>query len=247
MNKSFIVKPVVISVIILFFLLIAKVFHIALPVQVTSTTQATELAVVGEGKVDVVPDSANVTVGITVSNVRNVADAQSQINTTNNAIIAAMQKLGIDKKNIKTANYSVYPTYDYETGRSITGYSADVQVTITTKDTQQVSQIIEAATAAGANTISGTSFKVSDPAKYREEARNQAIKNAREQAEKIAKNLGIKLGKVTNIVEAGGSSPVMPMYDRLQGGGGYGAAEAANLQEGTQTITSVVTLYFEKR
>lgn len=248
MNKTYILKPIVIGAIILFFLVVVKAFNIALPVQVTTSNRSSELAVTGEGKVDVVPDSANVTVGITVTNASTVDEAQQQINTVNNKIVAEMQKLGIDKKDIKTANYSIYPNYDYEGNRRITGYAADVQVTITTKNTQQVAQIVTAATTAGANTVSGTSFTVSDPAKYREAARNKAIENAKEQANKIAGSLGIKLGKVTNIVESNGTSPVYPMYDRMAGGGG-GVAQSAvpDFQEGSQTISSVVTLYFEKR
>lgn len=249
MAKTFIVKPFVIGAIILFFLVVIKAFNIALPVQVTNTQKSSELAVVGEGKVEVVPDSANVEVGISVTNAKTVDEAQQQINKVNNDIIVAMQKIGIEKKDIKTANYSVYPNYDYETGRSITGYGADVRVTITTKNTQQVSEIVTAATSAGANTISGTSFTVSDPAKYRQEARAAAIKNAREQANEIANSLGIKLGKVVNIVEASPSNPDFPIINEKMAFGGGASAQSAvpDFQEGTQTISSVVTLYFEKR
>lgn len=248
MSKAFILKPFVIGVIILFFLVVIKAFNIAFPVRVTTAT-AQDLAVVGEGKVEVVPDSANVEAGITVTNAATVEAAQSEINEVNNAIIAEMQKLGIDKKYIKTANYSIYPNYDFETGRRITGYAADVRVTITTKQIDQVSQIVSAATAAGANTISGTSFTVSDPAKYREAARNAAIENAKHQANAIAKSLGIKLGPVVNIVEASPSNPDFPIVNQKMAFGAGGAAESAvpDFQAGTQEISSVVTLYFEKR
>lgn len=246
MNKTLALQTLTIGLVVLVLLILIKVFGIAFPVTVTTSYKSSELAVSGEGKVDVVPDSANVDVGISVSNAKTVEDAQNQINTVNNAIVASMQKLGIDKKNIKTSNYSIYPNYDYETGRTITGYGADVYVTITTKNTQQVAQIVSEATKAGANTVSGTSFTVSDPGKYRADARKKAIENAKQQAEEIAKSLGITLGKVVNIVESNSGETPNPIYmERALGGAAQSAVP--DFQEGSQTISSVVTLYFEKK
>ncbi len=230
------------------FLVLVRVFNIAYPVMVMQTIKSTELSVVGEGKVDVVPDTAHIDVGVNVANVATVEAAQSQIDKTNNAVIAAMQKLGIPKENIQTSNYSIYPAYDYSEGRgdTITGYTGNVTISIKTKNIVQVSQVIEEATKAGANQVQGTRFEVEDPDKYRKEARDEAIKNAKAQAQELADNLGIKLGKVVNVVEysGGSSSPIMPyaMTEKGMGGGG-----APSIEPGSQTITSVVTLYFEKR
>jgi len=57
-----------------------------------------------------------VTLGIIVNNTQTVQEAQSQINTVNNAIISAMEKLGIQKEDISTSNYSISPNYNYEIG-----------------------------------------------------------------------------------------------------------------------------------
>jgi len=106
------------------------------------------------------------------------------------------------------------------------------------------SKVIETATTAGANQIQGSRFVVDKPELYREEAREKAIKNAKEQAEKMAKNLGIKLGKIVNIIESSPSQPIAfygKAYAEGLGGGG------PILEQGTQTVTSVVTLYFEKK
>lgn len=232
------------------FLVLVRVFNISYPVMVMQTNKSTELSVVGEGKVDVVPDTANIDVGINIANAATVEAAQSSIDKTNNAVIAAMQKLGIAKENIKTSNYSIYPAYDYSEGRgdTITGYTGNVTISIKTKNIGQVSQVIAEATKAGANQVQGTRFEVEDPDKYRKEARDEAIQNAKTQAQQLADSLDIKLGKVVNIVEySGGSSgPIMPFVnaaaDKAMGGGGGPAIEP-----GSQTITSVVTLYFEKR
>lgn len=248
MNKNTALGFGLTLVFVLLFLVIVKAFNIYYPVKVINTTTATELSVVGEGKVDVVPDTAYIDLGITVANAATVEEAQSTINKTNNAIIEALQKLNVRKEDVKTSNYSIYPnqTYDGNTPRT-TGYSGNVTVTVKAHETEQAGQIIEAATKAGANQVQGTRFVVENPEKYREEARTKAINNAKEQGSKLAKDLGIKLGRVVNIVEySPGTGGPMPMYDMAakQAIGGGGPAE---FQAGSQTITSVVTLYFEKK
>ena len=226
-----------------------KTLNISYPVTITSVTRSGELSVVGEGKVDVVPDIAYINVGITVNNAGSVSDARSGIDSVNNKIIDSLKNLKIPKKDIKTTNYSVSPNYTYDNNENrIKGYNGNASLTIKVVQLDTVAQVIEAATAAGANEIQGTSFVVDKPENYREEARNKAIKNAQDQAAKLAQSLGIKLGKVTNIIESG-SSPVVPMYDRAavmsSGLGGGGSAPA--IEPGSQTITSTVTLFFEKR
>ena len=228
-------------------LLTIKFFNISYPMTIVSTTQSSELAVVGEGKVEVTPDTAYIDAGITVDRASTVAEAQKKINETNNKIINSLREIGIEKADIKTSNYSINPNYKYENNDNrVDGYNGNVTVEIKVRDPQMASKVIETVTAAGANQIQGSRFVVDKPELYREEARNAAIKNAKEQAEKMTRNLGIKLGKVVNIVESspGQSTPIS--YEKFAedlGGGGGGPA----IEQGSQTLTSVVTLYFEKK
>lgn len=227
------------------FLFSIKSFDISYPLQITNTTKSSELAVVGEGKVDVVPDSASVSVGITVNNAKTVEAAQKTIDETNNKIIDAMKNLGIDKKDITTSNYSINPNYSYEGGKnSISGYNGNVNLTIKVKDNDLLSKVIDEATKSGANQVFGTTFTIENPDTYREQARNKAIQNAKDQAEKLAKTLGIRLGKITNIVETSPNYPVPFLKIAADGRGGSASPE---IEQGTQTVSSTVTLYFEKK
>ena len=245
-------KSVVVSFFcIILFLVFIKVFDISYPLKVTISNTSSELAVVGEGKVDVVPDTAYVDVGITVSNAKTVEEAQGQINTINNQLIASLTKLGISKNEIKTTNYSISPTYTYENNvNRISGYDGNATITVKTQKIEMVPSIIEEGTKAGANQINNTRFVVDTPEKYRESAREKAISNAKDQAAKMAQSLGIKLGRVVNVVESieGGLNPVgvtIPYAAKMSGLGMGDSAPA--LESGSQTITSTVTLYFEKR
>ena len=235
------------GLLILIFLFLIKAFDISYPLTIVTTTRTSELSVVGEGKVEATPDMAYIEAGITINNAQTVDEAQKTINKVNNEIINSMKSLGINKEDIKTSNYSIYPNYEYD-GKvnNISGYNGNVTITIKTKKLTQVSKIIEDATKAGANQIQGVRFTIDKPENYREKAREEAIKNAKEQAQKLANKLGIKLGKVVNIVESTSDS-VPPMYRSAAMGLGGAESSSAEIEPGSQTITSTVTLYFEKR
>ena len=236
-------------VVTLLALFIVQSLNIAYPVTITTKAAPVDLAVVGEGKVTVVPDTATVTVGIVVSNAKTVDEAQEKINDINNKIIESMGKLGIAKVDIKTSNYSINPDYSYTNGSNqITGYSGNANLTVTVKNTNILPQVITEATKGGANQVGSPQYTVDSPEKFREEARNKAIANAKEEAQKLAQSTGIRLGKVTNIVESQPNTPV-PMFYQADALKTASSTEITphTIEAGSQEITSTVTLYFEKK
>lgn len=229
-------------------LFLIKFLDIAYPIDVSTRSSSTELAVVGEGKVDIIPDTASVGVGIVVNNASTVDEAKKRINEMNNKITSSLSKIGIDKKDIKTSSYSINPEYNYTSGtNTITGYGGNVNISIKVREINKLAEVIEEATKAGANNVYGANYSVEKSEKYREEARNKAIKNAKEQAQKLANQLEIRLGKVVNIVESSSNLPPSIMLEKDFEASGRGGATQPDLQPGSQTITSVVTLYFEKK
>lgn len=251
-NKNFLIKTLLVSLVIIIVLAVVRYFDLSYPLSISNSSVSSELSVVGEGKVEVSPDTAYVDAGITVDNASTVDAAQKELNDKNNAIVDAVKKLGIKKEDIKTSNYSIYPNYNYDNGRNqnrINEYNGNVTISIRVKDVTTTSTVIVEVTKAGANQIQGTRFVVDKPEKYREDARDKAIANAKEQAHKLAKNLGIRLGRVTNIVESVSAPIYSPQYALksaapMAGGMGGGSPD---IEPGSQTISSVVTLYFEKK
>lgn len=231
-------------VLIVFWLI--KVFDISYPINITTSTKSAELAVVGQGKIDVSPDVFYVSAGVVVDNKKTVKEVQDQINNVNNKIINLLKSYGLSKENLKTTNYSINPKYSYdkEGNSQITGYSGSVNLRVKVKDLLLLSKIIEGVTLAGANEIYGISYEIDNPDKFQEQARRIAIENAKQQAKKLAQDLGIRLGKITNIVE-GNSSDNNRFYLPVTGGGDL--QKSVSIEPGTQTITSTVTLYFEKK
>lgn len=206
------------------------------------------MAVTGEGKVDVVPDTAYIDAGITVRNASTVEEARRKLDEANNKVIGSLKNLGIDKKDIKTSNYSINPNIVYRNNQDIeSGYNGNASIQIIVRKTDLVSQVIDVATTAGATDVNGPRFAVDDPSKFREEARNKAIKNAREQAQKIASSLGIRLGRVVNMVESGPSTPPPVYANRAMSLEGSVDKSTPDIEQGSETITSSVTLYFERK
>jgi len=214
----------------------------------TTAKDAQTFSVVGEGKVTVVPDTAYVDTGITVNAVATVDEAQLKINDVNNKIVKALGDLGLQKENITTSNYSIQPNTIWDNGKDKqNGFNGNVSISIKISNKELVAKVIDAVTKAGANQVQGTRFVVEDPQKAREEARQKAIDNAKADAQKLAKTLGISLGKITNIAE-GSPSVAVPQYNKMMfaAAAGVGSAPQPEIEPGSQTITSVVTLYFEK-
>lgn len=235
-------KNILIVLLGIFVLLLAiKVFNISIPLNVVSTSRTNELAVVGEGKIDIVPDTAYVNAGISVNNAATVDVAKKSIDDINNKILDGVKKLGIKKEDLKTTNYSINPNYD----KKIQSYDGNASISIKAKNIAIVPQIIEAVTKAGANQVGGVEYTVNDPNSFREQVRDKAIQNAKDEAQKLAKTLGIRLGKITNIVESS-PNPLPPMMMRSADSVRAVGALEPQIEPGTQTLTSVVTLYFEK-
>ena len=246
-----------VAAIIIAFLIVIKLFNLAIPLDIRTTTsnKTTEFAVTGTGKVDMVPDTANVSAGISVSGVRTSQEAEAKLSDINNKIIDSLGRLGIKKEDIKTSNFSVNPDYSYRVeiapifpgGDKITGYAGNATVTIKVRNTKIAPQVIQEATTAGANNVYLSGFTVDRPEKYQELARDAAIKNAKEQANKLAKSLGIRLGRVVNFVESTGGYP-----QQYYAADGYGAKASPDAQgappaiePGSQTVSSSVTLFYQ--
>ena len=247
-NNKFLINFIVVVTVSFIGLCLIKVFDISYPLTLVTTSKSSELAVVGEGKIEVTPDTAYVDAGITVDNRQTVLEVQATISTINNKIIEAMKNIGVEKTDIKTSSYSVNPNYVYDNNQNkITGYNGNATIQIRVRNTEMASKVIEEATKAGANQIQGERFTVDNPEKYREEARNKAIQNAKDQAEKMAKSLGIKLGKIVNIIESTPDNSSNFKYDALPMAGGGAGGSGLNIEQGSQTLTSTVTLYFEKK
>lgn len=215
-------------------------------VQQTTINKTDLFTVSGTGKASVTPDIAKVTAGVR-ANAATVKQAQDNMNTAINNVSDAVKKLGIDAKDIKTTNYNVSPTYDYTNGnQKITGYTAGTNLEISIKDVEKANSVIDAATAGGANVVGGVVFDVADKTKAENEARTQAITEAKAKAQIASQAGGFSLGRIINYQESFGGAVPRPMY-------AMGAKEdmatnvTTQVEPGSQDVSVTVTLSYEIR
>lgn len=211
--------------------------------QVT-TSKSTTFDSLGVGKASAKPDIASVTAGISVT-AQTVKSAQDQINTVINKVSEALKQTGVDAKDIQTTNYNISPSYDYGNGlQRITGYSASTNLLIKVKNLDNVNNAIDAATANGANQISGVSFDVADKTKVEGEARQKAVDEAKKKAQDAARIAGFKLGRIINYTENFQGYP-RPMSLSAESVAKPIGGTPTQVEPGSSEVTINVTLSYE--
>jgi len=191
--------------------------------------QAT-LTVQGVGVVRVDADSVSISIGV-----REVADdvmtAQGAVNERISEVIAALKEMGVPADAISTNGIGIYPNYSYDEVETITGYTAYNNIIFTVSDVANAGAYIDAAFAAGANSLDYVDFSAKDTQEAANQALALAVESARERAKVLAEAAGLDLGGILEIRDGSDSG-----YD-------YGAAYARNASEedvggGTEVLAS---------
>lgn len=148
----------------------------------------------GYAEQKVVPDTATVNIGVVVQS-QTAKEASDENAALMNAVMAELKAMGLEDRQIQTSYVSVNPVYNYDTVQTITGYSATNSVQVTTTNIDNLSQIIDRSTAAGANQIGSISFSVSNAMQKQisDELMSEAVADAKSSAESLADSLGVKI------------------------------------------------------
>lgn len=232
------------------FFVLAKVFG-PIPFTVTSvtTTKSDMFTVDGKGEVNGVPSTAKISVGITQTSTT-AELATEEANKVINSITEQVKALGVEDKDIKTSNFNSYPERTFSGRDDISGYTVNQTLDITFDNVENANKGLDIATAAGANSIGGVQFTFDDAKKeeLEEQARMQAIENAKKKAEKLANAAGLKLGRVMNVSESMMGGEPMPMYERAtmnMAKDAVAVAEPVQLNPGESKVVIQVYLSYE--
>ena len=234
---------------ILALVLITKyVAPIPLTVTQTSTEKSSAFSATGRSSVSTIPDKVEITLGVSLKE-NDIKQAQARANGIIQKINSDLQVLGVNKDDIKTQNYSIYPNYDYQTGgQQLLGYSVDITLNISLTDFEKLNKVVELSTQAGANQVNGIQFTLSEQ-KEREvkaKAREEAIEDAKTNAQDLAKLAGMRLGKVINITEDNGNAfpdPYLAVESAM--GKGMGGGAPTNIQPGSTNYIYNATISYE--
>lgn len=230
------------------------------------SNEANTITLSGHGEVTAVPDIANVYFTIS-KEAKTVKEAQAGVATIEKKALDFLKEKNIDEKDIKTTTASVYPKYDYVrtlcpqieiggvsqpdyncgTGKSVlVGYTASESITVKVRNTDDVGDIMQGLGATGVSNLSGPNFAIDNEDALEAEARKKAINDAREKAKVLAKDLGVRLGRIVNFSEG---DNYFPMYAKsaMMDSAVSSAPAPAEIPKGENTISSDVTITYEIR
>jgi uncharacterized protein YggE len=182
--------------------------------QVNISSQQEGIWVTGEGKVQAVPDIAILRLGVEAQDT-SVVSAQTAAAAAMDDVMTALSDSGVASKDIQTQYFNIYKVTRWDRDDEqevVVGYRVTNVVSAKLRELDRVGSIIDAvAEASGDLTrIDGISFSVDDPTEYYQEAREEAMADAKAKAEQLARLSGVTLGKVTYISE-GSSGSVYPI------------------------------------
>ena len=149
----------------------------------------------GTGEVSAVPDIVDLRLGIEATET-SVAEAQTQAAEAMNDVMTVLTSNGVAQKDIQTQYFSIRQVTSWDRDKEeevVIGYRVTNTVAVTIRDVDKVSSIIDTVAEAGGDLtrIDSINFSVDDPSEYYDEAREEAVANAKAKAEELAKLAGV--------------------------------------------------------
>jgi len=167
------------------------------------------ITVTGTGRVAAVPDLADIRLGATTTSAT-VEEARATDARAMAAVTGALKELGIAAPDIQTANLSLSPAYDYSSNTNpprLTGYTLTNTLAVTIRDLAIVGRAIDGALLAGATSVDSVAFRVEDSSAGEQQAREQAVADARAKAETLARAAGVAITGIASISESAAPLP----------------------------------------
>ena len=181
------------------------------------------ITVQGDGQATLAPDVARIS--FTVQNTAvTVAGAQMTTTEQTNAALDYVKEQGVAEKDIRTISYNISPQYSYPNPCSpgfscpaysspkITGYQVSETIQVTMRDLAAVGAMLGGLGKLEVQNVNGPDFALDDPTAGYNAARADAIATAKTQAQALAKQLDVRLGKIVNFSESSGGSTYPMMY-----------------------------------
>lgn len=173
----------------------------------------TRITVGGDSIVQARPDTAILTVAVVTQGKRAI-DAQQENATKTDAVVRALKAAAGTRAEVKTSGYSLQPMRVYREGQPplINGYEARNTITVTTGELAKLGNVIDAASQAGANDVTGISFTLRQDRAVREQALKQAAQEAMSKAQVLAQALGGRVVGIAEVQEEGFVRPPQPYF-----------------------------------
>jgi len=175
------------------------------PLATHAEEQPRTLSTTGQGEIKVAADQAVVRMQVETVH-RAAGDAKVEVDRRVNALLAALEKLDIPRKDIIASNLRLQPNFDYQQSKPVfTGYNASRDLVVTLRKLDELNELLDAAVGSGINQISQVALESSAADTHREAARAMAIADSKAKAALLAKAYGAELGPIHSIHYHGAS------------------------------------------
>ncbi len=216
------------------------------PANITVNTGETQtgISVSGTGEVTGTPDTVTVNIGVSVSG-KTVAEASSLAAEKADALIASLTSNGVDPDDITTTNYSIWPEYDYRSGREkLIGYQVNNTVRAKIRDISEAGDVLDSAVEAGGDAVrvNGLSFSIEDDTEMIEAARQVAWNDALAKAQQLADLSGQTLGPAITINESFSRPPTPIRFEAYEADAA--GSIATPIEPGTSAVTISIQVQF---
>ena len=195
-------------------LLVALVFVLSMLVNKVNNNYPPSVGFSAVGSASITPDGIRLS-GSANTLAKSSAAGLSEIAKIGESIRQVLAANNVDKKNISSANLSIYPEYSYTpTGvRNLLGYRVSQGYEVVLEDGKAAGGVIDQLISATGDKfqINSISSFVTDLEAVTKSARQDAIAKAKLKAQDYAQLTDKKLGKILSINESGSEAPVMPM------------------------------------
>lgn len=234
--------------------MVKSIFTAALLAAIASITPAfsedlklvRSISLSGHGEVHASPDLAIVSMGVlsSAATAREALDANTKAMTD---LMAVLKAANIAAKDIATSNFNVAPRYDYGQNNGqppkVTGYDVTNTVSVTLRKLDAIGELLDKAVSSGSNQINGITFSIANPQSAMDEARKEAVKDAKRKADLYASATSVAVGNLISLNEGAAYQPPQPMM--MQAKTMASDAGAVPIAQGEQVIAIDVNITWE--
>ncbi len=221
-------------------------FFMIFPLVAMADSSQRTITVSGQGRVDAVPDMANITLGVT-QQARSAGEALSAVAQISADIYARLEAAGIEARDMQTSGLNLHPFHRQGTRPAnepprIAGFSASNMITVRVRDLTILGGILDDIAADGANEFRGLQFGLQVPEPLQNEARILAVKDAMARAALMAEAAGVPLGELLTL--SSGSHSSGRTYIAMEGASFARSADVMPVAAGEMSLTATVTMVF---
>lgn len=222
-------------------------------------SRPTTISVTGEGEATAIPDIGKFSFSVMAEGA-DAVKAREESNTKTNAVIAFLKEKGVEDKDIKTESYNLNPKYKYEQkpcpygsycpGEQVEdGFEVTQTISVKVRNIDQAGELVAGVGDKGAMNLSGLEFTIDNTSALEDEARKEAIADAKAKAEVLAKELNVRLDRMVSYYEDenGGPMPYYSMEEDMMKTAMNESSVSPELPVGENTTKSKVTITYQVR